>query len=159
MSDCNVAINSALRKVFGFSTWQVFAFFVWRLVLNPSTKYLKQLRIIFLPNSNPTQTQYYILSHYLRIVLVYAAWMFLFTTCVTNKSTVYRNHKQFVKRPTKTYYCEIFLLLLDPLLPGFTVPLTEIWLNRNFYLDALLRRCSLNRATQRDTIMSSDNVF
>ena len=108
-----------------FPHGKLFAFFVRCLVLNPSTKYLKQLRIIFLPNSNPTQT----LSHYLRIVLVYAAWMFLSTTSVTNKSTVYRNHKQFVKRPTKTYYCEIFLLLLDPLLPGFTVPLTEKWIN------------------------------
>ena len=147
------------EKYLVFAHGKVFAFFVRCLVLNPSTKSLKQLRIVFLPNSNPTQTQYYILSHYLRIVLVYAAWMFLFTTCVTNKSTVYRNREQFVKRPTKTYYCEIFLLLLDLLLPGFTVPLTEIWLNRNFYLDALLRRCSLNHATQRDTIMSSDNVF
>ena len=146
------------EKFLVFPHGKVYAFFVWWLVLNPSTKSLKQLRIVFLPNSNPTQTQYYILSHYLRIVLVYAAWMFLFTTCVTNKSTVYRNHKQFVKRPTKTYYCEIFLLLLDPLLPGFTVPLTEILLNRNFCLNALLR-CSLNYATQRDTIMSSDNVF
>ena len=40
-----------------------------------------------------------------------------------------------------------FLLLLDPLLLGFTVPLTEKWINRKYDLNALLSRYSLNYTT------------
>ena len=83
------------EKYLVFAHGKVFAFFVRCLVLNPSTKSLKQLRFVFLPNPKPTKPNY-ILSHYLRIVLVYAAWMFLFTSCVTNKITAYRNYKQFM---------------------------------------------------------------
>ena len=57
---------------------------------------------------------------------------------------------------TKTCYCETFL---HPLLPGLTVPFTEKWIKWKFGLDTYLKRCSLNYATHRDMIMSSNNVF
>ena len=54
-------LQSTMRreKYLVFAHGKVFAFFVRCLVLNPSTKSLKQLRFVFLLNPKPTQTQLY----------------------------------------------------------------------------------------------------
>ena len=51
----------------------------------------------------------------------------------------------------------MFLLLLDPLLPGFTVPLTEKQKKEN--LNAIEQEFTEPHNSERDTIMSCNNVF
>ena len=94
MSNCYVAINNAQRKVFGFCTWQSICVLCEMFGFKSIYKIFKTAQDRFLTQSKSHPNP--IISFIIRIVLVNAAWMFLFTTCATNKSTVYRNYKQFI---------------------------------------------------------------